>query len=93
MPKVYEFLTKERWTTIVAARNKTGMPVRVGHPDAVTFCFLGALEKCYPKSEIIGLQNKIREELTQRGEPISIGRFNDTHGYEAVVELAKQLDI
>src|SRR6266508_1642683 len=61
--KINELLSdKSKWTQHAYARLPTGEPCASSHPDAVSWCLLGAVNRCYPADR--GLEN--RHEIERR---------------------------
>lgn len=78
---------KEKWTTVYTSRDKNGVVTSVLSPNAVCWCMLGAIEKCYNNSKQ-PILSRMYDSI-----PTSIGIWNDTHTYEEVVAKLKELDI
>lgn len=89
--KAHELLSKEsKWTKIVAARNKQNKVVSSTSKDAVKWCALGALAKCYEGNieDYLKAYNKLSSVI--KG---SIGKWNDSNEYETVYKTLKKLNI
>lgn len=70
---VAELLADEkRWTRDLPSRNNEGHSVEVCSEDAVCWCMLGAIWKCYPLDEIVEIENRLR-----RVTGVSIASWND----------------
>ena len=85
------FSDDSKWTQGAFARNKQGVEVDVGNPDAVCFCFQGAMRKCYGKNSY-----KIIDKLdNSRGMLFSITAWNDAkeRTFEDIKNLVEKLDI
>lgn len=88
--KAYELLdSPERWTQFVPARNSAGEVVKAKAPDAVCWCIMGAIVRCYPKGKRNMFEdfcNKVRCDLSQ---------WNDRpeRTWEEVYNLLKEYDI
>lgn len=77
------------WTTGTMARNAEGMAVGSTHSEAVCWCLMGAVMKCYRIEE----RGRVFDKIRKRVEPSSISQYNDVQGYENVVNLVKELGI
>lgn len=87
--KIWELLdSPEKWTTKTCARDKNGKQVSSNDSSAVSWCLLGAVDKCYSE-EHRGVVRKIRNKLGIN----LIGEWNDEQTFENVLKLAKELDI
>jgi hypothetical protein len=88
--KVLELLSSEdKWTQGAFARNKDGVRTDYYAEKAVSWCLIGAIHKCYSDyEEINSIMNRI---LFTVGEKCY--QYNDTHTYEEVMELIRELDI
>lgn len=86
---------KSKWTTGVYARNSRGSEIGVNETDAVCFCLSGAIRKCYGYSKWANVfLPKINQHLTDKLEgETGIYIFNDTHTYEEVMILLKELEL
>jgi hypothetical protein len=100
--KVKELLSdKARWTQHVNARDKRFNPCTVESERAVSWCLLGAIDKCYPQDRY--LADNIFKRLTSRikascpdiadcdGEVLI--NYNDTRTHAEVLSLVTELDI
>ena len=90
--KVKDFLTEDKWIQKFGAINSEGVWVSANDESAVKWCLIGAIYKCY---ELFPLKvaNKVYDHLRATVGCSSIATFNDTHTYEEVIALAKELDI
>jgi hypothetical protein len=87
--KIHELLSDEtKWTQNVHARDKDGHPLWSSHPQAVCWCLMGAVDKCYPGTNRVG-------ELIVSKIKMPIDEWNDLleRTYEDVYSLVKNLDI
>lgn len=99
--KAHELLAKpERWTKHAMARLANLTPVNVGHPQAVCFCAIGALARCYNDgtvegtSRFVSVRSKLRERVKQLGFSGIIGWNDDgVRTHEEVLAVLKELDI
>jgi hypothetical protein len=90
--KVKDFLTPENWTKCASARDKSGNVVCYADSEAVCFCLLGAIGKCY--GGIHELTTKpLREVLTKRDIKETIAFFNDMSTFEEVMSVVEEADI
>jgi hypothetical protein len=102
--KVRELLTdRSKWTQQVAARNADGLCVSHDSPEASCFCLIGALQHCYPDTDIrYKLYDRIADELDKNGSlryrscpDVLIIRWNDEEKrtFEEVKALIDRLDL
>ncbi len=93
--KVYELLhSPERWTKDFLAKTEDRMEGREPHDsDAVCWCALGAILKCYPDTWI-DVVRRVLDALIARGYQ-GIEEWNDSPltKYEDVIALFKELDL
>jgi hypothetical protein len=97
--KAWELLSdKSKWTKSTFARDSKGESVQAWGEDAVCWCTLGAIQRCYRQSRE-GL-SKAREVAGRLEQAASVQHFggiiahwNDAATYEEVVALLKELDI
>lgn len=88
--KVHELLSNEtRWAKNEFSVNMKGKPVAPNSPDAVRWCVVGAIVKCYREDNDI---NNVIDKLEANGIQ-SIEKWNDKSTYETVIEKLKELDI
>lgn len=88
---VKELLTSpEKWTRGESARDINGRPVMTDSKEAVSWCLVGALMKCYRGSKVAYLRTRIGNLLQ-----ISVEGWNDdpNRKFEDVKALVEQLDI
>lgn len=81
----------KRWTKRVTARDKDGNPTPSGYPDAVCWCLVGAILKCYP-DRIGEIVNKVNQVILSKGHR-NLVNFNDTATHEDVLEVAREANI
>lgn len=92
--KAYELLnTPDKWCKESLALTKDGEEVLANDPNAVKFCIVGAIQKCYlnnAPSFYFKLLNYIDNKHS-----LSVGMFNDleTTTYEDVYNLLRELNI
>lgn len=96
--KVYELLDKpEKWIQGELAKNAKGETTLPTSQDAVCYCLMGALMKCYGnKSSIIPIEAKVRKALGEdQFHGGSYVNWNDDpqRKYEEVLALVKELDL
>lgn len=88
--KAYEKIcSADKFTQGQYARNANGEPCRSSSDKAVCWCTLGAMTVCYEEN---------LEYFTQRGRielrvGMPVPEWNDTHTYEQVIAVLKELDI
>ena len=92
--KAHELLADPKhWTKRAYARDKDGQSVSAHSDEAVCWCVLGAIIKCYgylecPESRIV------RTGLIEKYKHGMITNFNDIEAsHEQVVSLLKELDV
>jgi len=86
--KAYELLSdKSRWTTRACARDINGQPLNINNNDAVSWCILGAIGRCYPNQ----FNTMYKKVVSYAGQNLSF--INDTKGYEAVIDLLKGANV
>lgn len=93
--KAWELLSKpEKWTTGDYAKDAHGSYVGTSDPQAVCFCALGAILRCYKDDDTKRreVSNQLGEHLYKQGF-VSIAAWNDEVGYETVHSTLKELDI
>ena len=83
------FSSHHRWTKNALAKNNSGERTDPLDSDAVRFCLLGAVEKCYPsESKRVNICEKIKNEIKA-----VIPEFNDSHSFKEIKALVEKLDI
>jgi hypothetical protein len=76
--KIQELLDlPDKWTTGSRARNDRDLFVEPGSEEAVKWCLMGALDKCYPLNGHARARMAIEHELFKWGWK-SIEAFNDS---------------
>lgn len=95
--KAYELLSsKEKWTKKVYATTENGTSCDPRSDEAICFCVLGAIEKCYYVSDSIE-DIKIYTDVIAKlkSKVCNIPKWNDAkeRTYEEIVEVLKELDI
>ncbi len=91
--KAHQLLSdKSKWTTGYLAKNKRGNATEPVHQDAVRFCLVGAVHRCYPDTA------ERLQAISTLGIvvfPDSVGSWNDAGGrtFTEVRTLLKELDI
>lgn len=83
------FSDPKAWTKGALARTAGGTGVGAMESKAVCWCLMGAIGKCYTHTERREILLKIQDRIA----PSNISEFNDFQGYQAVVDLVKELDI
>lgn len=95
--KVRELLSdKSKWTKRWYARTKDGFKTNATSKDAVSFCLLGAIEKCYGTEFFCNLPNDVKGKLYERfGSASKPSSWNDANErtFEEVKTLVDELDI
>lgn len=96
--KIHELLSdRTKWTQGCAARDEKGNQAYIESKDAVCFCLVGALDRCYGRmtEERFLAANKIKERVKAKNGYATIPEYNDapTRTYEQVLQLVKELDV
>lgn len=91
--KIKELLsTEKKWTKGTYARNAVGKACSPYSEEAVCFCLLGAVDKCYGTDTLYpSTKDQVLSKL--RNHIGNIAAFNDNASYFAVVKVLKELDI
>jgi len=87
--KVYQFLTKYKWTQGAFARDDKDYVVDQFGKFAKKFCVIGAICRIYRTSKLIR-ENMIKVQNKIGGE---IGEWNDNSEYSDIIKVLKGLDI
>ena len=90
--KIYELLNEpSKWTRYTGARDMRGNKISISSPDAVCWCLMGAVHKCYNLEE----QEEILDKISNYLKPIIITDWNDNclRTFEEVKSLCLALDI
>jgi hypothetical protein len=97
--KAYELLSSpEKWTKGAYARDEEGVSISCKSPEAVQFCSLGAIERCYPNNPF-PIMNKldavIKSKYGNEERRYGLVTFNDAPEttYEQVIEVLKEADV
>lgn len=86
--KIKELLSDEsKWTKYATARNKEGNHVTIYDSNAVQWCVLGAMEKCY-SNDFMNMYHKLKESFGK-----SICEWNDSSTYQEVMAKLNEVDI
>jgi len=97
--KAHELLSDaSKWTKGAFAKNKDGIRTNYSSRNAVCWCLLGAMDKCYDKSGWefqFALFNKLRTVIKTKYNITGVSKFNDApeRTFEEVHNLLKELDI
>lgn len=93
--KIYEFLdSPDKWCGGAMARNSRGEPCNMNSSEACKWCLIGALNVCYKGATRNKLGTKLDIAARKRRPGVgSAVEFNDRFGYDAVIDLARELDI
>lgn len=90
--KAHELLSDEsKWTQKALARNSKGDYCFEQSPDAVQWCTVGAIYKCYRK-DCLEAFDKLSDNIESLGFA-GIPSWNDTNDYQTVYNKLKELDI
>lgn len=94
MQKAWELLdSPNKWTQGACARDASGAPVMVNDPNAVCWCPMGAMIKCYPAPltghVMVAPWRKLQEAVG------NVPQWNDTNGrtYEEVFAVLRRVDV
>lgn len=88
--KVQELLSdRTKWTQNSFARDELDESAPLNSPDAVCWCLVGALIKCYGGEQATKLQERISAHLKIN----SVLVWNDDATYEQVIAVVKELDL
>lgn len=93
--KAWQLIEDEsRWTTGVVARDQGNAPVCSLSPEAVRWCAMGAIARCYvhPREEM-EVSMAARHLCQARHGTLSISRVNDGLGHAAILAILKELDV
>lgn len=104
-PVVDLFSKKECWTTLWYAKDANGDNVWNRYSDenkAVCWCLVGAIDKLYPSEDRQGVWKRLQAVINTRhpgkycdpenptnDDSVLVAKFNDTEGYEEVLEVCK----
>lgn len=96
--KAWELLDgPEKWTQGEGARDENGVPVYYNAKNAVCWCLMGALAKCYGSltPDWYAAVDKVNDALTQKHKNILVIKWNDdpNRTWQEVHDLLKELDI
>lgn len=89
--KAYQLLSKpEKWTQGVPARDRNNECCDPLHKDAVSWCLIGAINKCYPSTSEWDRTIQLLQRTVGH-----IATFNDSpkRTYMEIVSILKELDI
>jgi hypothetical protein len=86
------FWEQKTWTTGQWARNSQGKPVHPCSPNAVEWCLLGGVQRCYPETQedvVALLETRIGEI---EGQLIRVQDWNDDYAdFELIRRVVKGL--
>ncbi len=95
--KIHQLLeTPDKWTQGAFARLPDGKAVKSNHPNAVCWCLIGAICKCY---DGIGAKTAISDAILAAaagavaGEMLSTWNDHPSRTHAEVLELVKRLDV
>lgn len=99
--KAHELLAKpEHWTKGHMAVDALGNEVSARSTEAVCFCLLGALVRCYNDGTVEGTSRyvRVRSELRERVKQLGLSGIigwndDDVRTHEEVLAVLKELDI
>jgi hypothetical protein len=89
--KIHEVITEAQWCKFTMARDVNDKAVNRDDPNAVKWCALGWVAKCYP---VIGLKSQIQAEfITAYNIPIHSWNDKPERTFGEVLEMFTKLDI
>jgi hypothetical protein len=97
--KAHELIADpEHWTRHAYARNSDGLPTDPEAPDAVCWCALGAIHRCYGyrpyDDDFRGIMTRYYQAVEDAYGDKSVVNVNDrADGHPKVLAILKQLDI
>ncbi len=97
--KIKELLSDEsKWTQYCMARDSHNSPVEWYGPNAVKWCLVGAIHKCYAKARWIDIMEQIADKMAIENVKESIEKeicnLNDNYyGFESIKQIVDELDI
>lgn len=92
--KAYELLSDEsRWAKKSYAYEFEGGPCDPKSGNAVAWCVLGAIERCYYDGVRNGVYADVINKVRKRVGPISAWNDARERKYEEVVAVLKELDV
>jgi hypothetical protein len=81
----------EAWTQDVAARDRTGRPVKATDTEACRWCTLGALDKVTDdNASWLEATHRVRKAMWGDIYGASITTFNDSHTHAEVLALLRK---
>jgi len=94
--KIQELLTDEsKWCKGAVSRTTSEVSLSADHPDAVSWCLLGAIVKCYPATTTqYQIRCRLLEHLGLTAEDTLVG-FNDRASttFNDILDLCKKVDV
>jgi hypothetical protein len=95
--KMHELLsTEKRWTQHASARDEFGDVTSSMSRNAVSFCLLGALDRCYAQAQFSKRAAALNALVSKcGGRRADVFKWNDTHGrtFGEVRALLKELNL
>lgn len=95
--KIKELLNSpEKWTQSAYAKDAVGDSCSSTEPQAVCWCLLGAIHRCYPEpKESDKVWRKILAAITLESHFVSISSFNDNEEttFEQVRDILEMADV
>ncbi len=87
--KVYEHLSDtSRWTKDYFAKRADGSCTNSMDPKAVCWCLMGSVCYCYQgRDDYYIVMAKLRDKVG------CVSAFNDTHTYDEVIVLVREMDL
>ncbi len=90
--KIKQLLSKKsRWCKRMFAQDQNGVAVSSGSPDAVSWCLLGAVNKCYEHGEAHSALRKLIQALPKGFD--SLSQFNDTVTFNRLQTLLRKANV
>ena len=92
--KAHELLAdRSKWTQGCSARNRFEGFVPPSSSDAVSWCAIGALARCYGPTWTIEVYPKVQEVLAKLYPGKCLDEVNDRKGYKAVMRVLREADV
>lgn len=90
--KVKDFLTPENWCKGEMAVDLAGNPVSWQSSEAVKWCVLGAIGKCYGRFDTSAI-DRLKDVVVKRGYPKWISSFNDMVEWDSLISAVEEAGI
>ena len=92
---VAELLSDEsKWTRHFYARDSKGQCVNPEEPEAVSWCLVGALTKCYGREPpFTSFKYQKVRNLIKAISNHQVIAYNDSHTYEEIMEIVRKAGV